>query len=319
MDKIPPLVAQFTAWLLHVRHFSPHTAKAYERDLTELITFLYEHLNTAITAQTFATLTPADIQSYLAKKLTPTGGFGHKHMAAKTSLNRQLSALRSFMRWLAAHHNVSNPALLKVKGLKAPAPTPRALSNSQTWELLEKLAPPPVRGTSKSTPESKRNFALFLTLYGLGLRISEALNLKREDISGEVVTITGKGNKQRQVPLPLPVKSALNQWLVASHSQPPTAPLFPNARGKALTPRFAQKILQNTRQALHLPSHLTPHALRHSFATHLLANGADLRSVQELLGHSQLSTTQRYLAADTQRLLQVHQKSHPLNKQAKLT
>lgn len=216
------------------------------------------------------------------------------------------------MRWLHQHHGVSNPAITRLKGLKAPASVPKALNTSQTWQLLEGLAPPPAAHTA--TPEARRNFALLITLYGLGLRISEALSLTRAAVGGDTLTVQGKGNKQRSLPLPLPVKSALNSWLNCSHSLHPTAPLFPNPQGKALSPRYAQKLLQDTREALGLPAHLTPHALRHSFATHLLEGGADLRTVQELLGHSQLATTQRYLATDVQRLLTVHTQSHPLGK-----
>lgn len=307
-----PLVLEFAGWLGNVKRFSPHTVNAYTRDLTSLFEFLQQHTGQPVTAESFGTLKPADVQAYLAKRLAPTGRLNGGSTASKTSLNRQLSSLRSFGRWLGGHYQVSNPQLLKMRGLKTPAPVPRALSGTQTWELLENLAPPPA--AHKSSKETRRNFALFLTLYGLGLRISEALALTRASVQGEVVTVHGKGGKQRQVPLPLPVKSALNQWLTASQEMPPGAPLFPNPHGKPLTPRFAQKVLQQTREALNLPSHLTPHALRHSFATHLLANGADLRTVQELLGHSQLATTQRYLAADVQRLLDVHSKAHPLAK-----
>ncbi|MBI1309072.1 MAG: tyrosine-type recombinase/integrase [Proteobacteria bacterium] len=307
-----PLIAPYCEWLESVKRFSPHTVNAYRRDLTGIFTFLEEHIGTPLTPTTFSTLTTPDVQAYLAHRLAPKGRLRNESTNSKTSLNRQLSSLRTFARWLATHHNAHNPAILKMRGLKAPAPTPRALNHDQTWALLEGLAPPPAAHTS--TKEQRRNFALFLTLYGLGLRISEALSLTRQDVTGDTVTVHGKGNKQRQLPLPLPVKSALNQWLNASHDAPPHAPLFPNPHGKPLTPRFAQKILQQTRKALNLPAHLTPHALRHSFATHLLAGGADLRTVQELLGHSQLATTQRYLAADVQRLLDVHGKSHPLAK-----
>jgi integrase/recombinase XerC len=308
----PQLVEEFLGWLAHVRRTSPHTVAAYGRDLTALFTFLQSHTGSPLTAESFGALTPSDVQAYLAHRLAPGGGLGGRVTSAKTSLNRQLSALRTFARWLAGHHGITNPAITGLHGLKAPAPVPKALNTEQTWHLLESLAPPHAAHTS--TPESRRNFALFLTLYGLGLRISEALSLTRADVTGDTLTVTGKGNKQRQLPLPLPVKSALNQWLTASQQMPPGAPLFPNPQGLPLSPRFAQKILQNTREALNLPAHLTPHALRHSFATHLLAGGADLRTVQELLGHTNLATTQRYLAADVQRLLSVHRKSHPLGK-----
>ncbi|RYG59937.1 MAG: tyrosine recombinase XerC [Alphaproteobacteria bacterium] len=307
-----PLLQDYLTWLQDVRRTSPHTVVAYRRDLTALFAFLQAHTGNTVSENTFADLTPSDIQAYLASKLTPGGRLNRGSANAKTSLNRQLSALRGFARWLSAHRGVGNVSISRLHGLKTPAPVPKALNHEQAWQLLEELAPPPQAHTS--TPEVRRNFALFITLYGLGLRISEALNLTRADVSGDVLTVTGKGNKQRQLPMPLPVKSALNQWLKASNGQLPSAPLFPNPQGKALSPRFAQKILQHTREALNLPAHLTPHALRHSFATHLLEGGADLRTVQELLGHSQLATTQRYLAADVQRLLTVHTKSHPLAK-----
>lgn len=306
------LLTDFLQWLEEVRRTSPHTVLAYRRDLTALFAFLEEHTGKPITENTFVELTASDIQAYLASRLTPKGKLNRATTSAKTSLNRQLSALRGFARWLSSHRGVSNPAISKLHGLKTPAPVPKALNHDQAWQLLETLAPPPQAHTA--TPEVRRNFALFITLYGLGLRISEALSLTRQDVAGDTLIVTGKGNKQRQLPLPLPVKSALNQWLKASNEALPNAPLFPNPQGKALSPRFAQKILQQTREALNLPAHLTPHALRHSFATHLLEGGADLRTVQELLGHSQLATTQRYLAADVQRLLSVHSKAHPLAK-----
>lgn len=312
MADLPPLLSEFLTWLETVRRTSPHTVTAYRRDLTSLFTFLEAHTGREITPQTFTELTASDIQAYLAHRLTPKGRLNRATTSAKTSLNRQLSALRSFTKWLSSHYGTGNLALVKLHGLKAPAPVPKALNHEQAWQLLENLAPPHAQHTS--TPEVRRNFALFITLYGLGLRISEALSLTRADVSGDTLIVTGKGNKQRSLPLPLPVKSALNQWLTASQEYTPNSPLFPNPAGNALSPRFAQKILQTTREALNLPAHLTPHALRHSFATHLLEGGADLRTVQELLGHSQLATTQRYLATDIQRLLTVHTKSHPLAK-----
>ena len=312
MPDANPLLTSFITWLEEVRRTSPNTVIAYRRDLTSLFLFLEAHTGTIITENTFAALTPSDIQAYLASRLTPGGRLNRAPSSAKTSLNRQLSALRGFARWLHSHHGISNPAITRLHGLKAPAPVPKALNHEQAWQLLEGLAPPAAGHTS--TPEVRRNFALFITLYGLGLRISEALSLTRQDVAGDTLIVTGKGSKQRLLPLPLPVKSALNQWLNASNEAHPSTPLFPNPQGKALSPRFAQKILQTTREALGLPAHLTPHALRHSFATHLLEGGADLRTVQELLGHAQLATTQRYLATDIARLLSVHSKSHPLAK-----
>lgn len=300
----PSFLAEFLNWLEQVKRYSPHTVAAYGRDLTAMFAFLQTHTGVALTPTTFAALKAADVQAFLAHQLT-------RNAMAKSSLNRHLSALRTLAHWLQATHGVATAHLTHIRGLKAPAPSPKALNPTQTFQLLETLAPPPT-APHKTPLAQRRNFALTITLYGLGLRISEALNLTRADIQGDVITVTGKGNKQRQVPIPLPVQSALNGWLTATQSAAPTAPLFPNAQGKKLTPRSAQKFIQATRKKLGLPAHLTPHALRHSFATHLLTEGADLRAVQELLGHSQLATTQRYLAADTQRLITVHTKSHPL-------
>lgn len=315
-----PHQSDFLSWLANIRRSSPHTVAAYGRDLTQFASFCQSHFGGAPTAAALATTTQADLQAYLARQLNPTGSkLNRGEGKAKTSLNRQLSALRAYARWLHEKHGTTCPALLTVRGLKAPAPVPKALSTTQAWSLLENLSPPPTR-PQESSLTGRRNFTLFLTLYGLGLRISEALRLTRADVAGESVRILGKGGKTRQIPLPLPVQSALNSWLNATRSEanlaPDAAPLFPGnlaaKPARPLTPRRAQQILAQTRKDLGLPAHLTPHALRHSFATHLLANGADLRTVQELLGHSQLATTQRYLATDVQRLLAVHKQSHPL-------
>jgi integrase/recombinase XerC len=309
---MPPLVQEFCHWLQHVRRQSPHTVAAYGRDLSAMFSFWQRHLQQEVLSLAdLPGLQLEDIQAYLAHKLSPSG----HGVAAKTSLNRQLSALRSFGKWLRQHHGVTIGALQGMRGLKAPAPTPKALNEDQAFALLAAVAPPPVRDANTTKrPHQARNLALLMVLYGLGLRIAEALALTRADAVGETLTVLGKGQKQRQLPLPLPVRSALEEWLKASQHLPPSAPLFPNAQGKALTPRMAQKMLKTARESLGLPAHATPHALRHSFATHLLHGGADLRTVQELLGHSQLATTQRYLAADIGHLLQTHAKAHPLGK-----
>lgn len=302
-------LAGFAAWLAEVKRYSPHTVAAYGRDLAALVVFLQKHLGGPLTAESWPGLAPAHIHAYLAARV----GQG----ASKTSLNRQLSAMRTFAGWLAGHHGLRNDKLVKLRGLKAPAATPKALQTEQVWQLLESLAPPST-SPQRVPLNQRRNFALFILLYGVGLRISEALALTRADAMADSLTIQGKGNKQRHVPLPLPVKAALQAWLVATQHLPPEAPLFPNrvhaAAGvlAAITPRQAQMVLKALRAQLGLPAHATPHALRHSFATHLLHGGANLREVQELLGHSQLATTQRYLAADAAHLLKVHKKAHPL-------
>lgn len=316
--ELPPLVGKFCEFVANERGYSPHTTAAYGRDLSAMFAFWEEHLGTALNKATLASVQAEDIQAYLAHKLRPTGGFVAHTGAAKTSLNRQLSALRSFGKWLHSTQRVVIPGLKNMRGLKTPAPVPKALNEAQTFDLLAAIAPPPVRQTGDENntdrPTQARNLALLMLLYGVGLRISEALNLNRAAIAGDSLRVLGKGNKERIVPLPLAVKSALNHWLAANNSLPPEAPLFPGRNGKPLTARSIQKLLQNTRTALGLPAHATPHALRHSFATHLLHGGADLRTVQELLGHAQLATTQRYLANDMKHLLESHAKAHPLGK-----
>jgi integrase/recombinase XerC len=302
------LQENFVAYLAHTRRLSAHTVAAYGRDLAHFDVFMQQHGAGALSLEMLGKLGARDIESWLAA--------GLREGKNKSSLNRALATLRTFARWAedtyGDTHGVSLPVLVTTKGLKAAVPPPKALNQAQTWELLEKLSPPPT-SPQKFPLEKRRDFTLFITLYGLGLRISEALSMTREMAKGETLTIIGKGNKARAIPLPLPVQSAINAWLNATSGQADDKPLFPGANGKAMTPRRAQQILQATRRALNLPDHLTPHALRHSFATHMLANGADLRTVQELLGHANLSTTQRYLAADVQRLMAVHRKAHPLN------
>ncbi len=311
-QTMPPLVQAFCDWSAQVRRQSPHTVAAYGRDLTAMCEFWAQHLQVPeVSLPVLRRLQPDDVQAYLAHRLRPTG----HGVTAKASLNRHLSSLRSFGKWLKRSQGVVIPALAGLRGLKAPAPLPKALNEAQTFDLLGAVAPPPVRGTdNRKRPQQTRNLALLLVLYGLGLRISEALSLTRADATRATLTVTGKGNKQRQIPLPLAVRSALDDWMKCSQQWPPETPLFPNAQGKALTPRMAQKMLKAARESLNLPAHATPHALRHSFATHLLHGGADLRTVQELLGHRQLATTQRYLAADIGHLLKTHQKAHPLGK-----
>jgi integrase/recombinase XerC len=305
MADAPALLADFGDYLAYTRRLSAHTVEAYGRDLKNFADFMREHGGMAMGLDGLAALSPRDVESWLAA--------GLRSGKNKSSLNRALAALRTFARWVEDVHGLPLPALATAKGMKAPAPAPKALNMTQTWDLLEKLSPP-ATNPQQMPIEQRRDFTLFRVLYGLGLRISEALGLKREQARGETLTVLGKGNKMRVVPLPLPVQSALNAWLNATGDVADSAPLF-SGKGHgttALTPRRAQQVLQKVRRELNLPDHLTPHALRHSFATHLLANGADLRTVQELLGHANLSTTQRYLAADVQRLMAVHRKSHPL-------
>lgn len=303
--------AEYIGWLETEKRYSPHTLAQYSRALSKFAEFMKLHKGEPLKQKHLAQITPADVQSFLAKCRL-------KDNLAASSVNAHLSAIRGWAKWAQIHHGIEASRLTTLKNLKTPSPTPKALTQDQTWQVLETLAPPPTKPQSVSW-QQRRNFTLMLTLYGLGLRISEALSLKRQDVQGESLRIVGKGNKEREIPLPLSVQSALQSWLNVRGDLPfvclePTSALFPNPQGQALTPRTAQRVLQSVRRQLNLPDHVTPHALRHTFATHLLHNGADLRSVQDLLGHANLATTQRYLAHDAKRLIELHTANHPLHK-----
>jgi integrase/recombinase XerC len=223
---------------------------------------------------------------------------------------RHLSAVRSFFRWLARQHGVANAQVRLLTGPRSRKPLPRALEPRHARAVAEDIGE-----MSDSAAQQARDVALFTLLYGCGLRIAEALALNVADAtrlgSDAALRVTGKGQKQRIVPVLPVVREAIAAWLRFHPSPTPDAPLFLGARGGRLDPAVAQRTLRGFRRLSGLPEHATPHALRHSFATHLLAGGADLRSIQDLLGHASLSTTQRYTAVDTVQLMEVWRRTHP--------
>jgi integrase/recombinase XerC len=244
----------------------------------------------------------ADLRAWLAA-LAADG-------AGNATRARHVSAVRSFFRFLARRHDVDNPALRLIATPRAARPAPRALAPSQAREVTEQIAV-----MSDSAVIQARDTALFTLLYACGLRIAEALALDVRDaplpgLDG-MLRVVGKGAKQRIVPVLPVVREAIAAWLVLHPDRRPASPLFLGARGKRLDPAVAQRTLRRFRRLHGLPEHATPHALRHSFATHLLAGGADLRSIQDLLGHASLSTTQRYTSVDEARLVDVWRRSHP--------
>jgi integrase/recombinase XerC len=287
-------------WLTHEKRASPHSVDGYGRDLAAFLRFLQAHLGHAPDLDALAGLLPSDFRAYLAQR------FGEG--LARSSAARGLSALRGFFRFLDRRGLCSNAALGTVRTPRLPKSVPKALTEdeaAQSLETVESLALHPWMG--------KRDLALLTLLYGCGLRLGEALGLTRgEAPRGDSLVVTGKGNKQRVVPVLPIVRAALDDYLAHCPWQlAPAAPLFVGARGGALNPGVVQRQLRRLRAALGLPETATPHALRHSFATHLLAGGGDLRSIQELLGHASLSTTQRYTTVDTTRLMAVHRAAHP--------
>jgi integrase/recombinase XerC len=214
--------------------------------------------------------------------------------------------VRSFYRFLARRHDVDNPALKLIATPRGKRPVPRALAAGQAREVTERIAE-----MSDVAAMQARDTALFTLLYGCGLRIAEALSLDVRDAPEATLRVVGKGSKERIVPVLPVVREAVEAWLALHPNRQPDSPLFVGARGGRLDAAVAQRTLRNFRRLYGLPEHATPHALRHSFATHLLAGGADLRSIQDLLGHASLSTTQRYTAVDEARLMEVWRKAHP--------
>ncbi len=291
--------AAFLGWLEHERRCSPLTVREYERDLGFFLAFLRGHQGGE---PDLMAVSQADMRAWLS------------HQAAENQGNatraRHLSAVRSFYRYLARRHGLANPAPGLLGTPKARAPIPKALPPEAARAVTEEA------GDGADDPRAQaRDTALFTLLYGCGLRIAEALALDVRDRPrpGGALQVFGKGGKQRIVPVLPAVRSAIDGWLALHPSGgDPSAPLFVGLRlGARLNPGVAQRTMRAYRHLAGLPAHATPHALRHSFATHLLAGGADLRSIQELLGHASLSTTQRYTAVDATGLLAVFRATHP--------
>ncbi len=294
---------EFLLWLGAERRASPLTVSAYGTDIAGFLGFLTRHHGAEPDLNALASVTTADLRSWLAAEANEG-----KINATRA---RHLSAVKSFYRYLARRHGVSNPALKLISGPRATPPIPKALSAKQARAVTDGIA------EESDTPATQaRDTALFTLLYGCGLRIAEALSLTIGDAplpgGTEMLRVIGKGSKERIVPVLQAVRDAMAAWLAHHPNRcERDAPLFTGVRGGRLNPAIAQRTMREFRKHNALPDHTTPHALRHSFATHLLAGGADLRSIQELLGHASLSTTQRYTAVDTEKLLSVWRAAHP--------
>lgn len=293
-------VGRWRAWLWGERRASAHTLDAYGRDIAGFLSFLAEHLGGPPTLSDLATLTAADVRGWLARRSADG--------VSRSSQGRGLSSLRGFYRWLDREGLAHNPAIAQVRGPRAPKAVPRALAEDEAREALAEIP------ALHDTPwVQARDLALLTLLYGAGLRLGEALSLRQKDApTGNALVVTGKGRKQRVVPILPVVAEAIAAYRSACpFALGPQAPLFVGVRGGALNPGVVQRQVRHLRDRLGLPEGATPHALRHSFATHLLARGGDLRTIQELLGHASLSTTQRYTAVDTARLKRLYADAHP--------
>ncbi len=296
------LRAEFLAWLAQERRAAEHTIEAYGRDLDDFLAFLHRHLGAEPDLAALAALRPADIRGFLAARAAE--GLGNASRA------RQLATVRGFLRWLARVHGAPTTALAGLRGPRLKPPVPRALTAPQALRAARETG-----SVHAAASQQARDAALFTLIYGCGLRIAEALALNIGDAPAEggsaALRVQGKGAKERLVPVLPEVRQALALYLPYRAAAGPGQPLFIGARGARLDPAVAQKALRDFRRLVGLPEHATPHALRHSFATHLLGGGADLRAIQQLLGHASLSTTQRYTAVDAASLLATWQRAHP--------
>lgn len=291
------------AWLTHLRSVrgrAEATITAYGADVSEFLAFQADHLGGAPGPAGLRTLQTRDLRAWMAAQR-------NRDVGAR-SLARRLSAVKAFFRWWAERDGFDATAVLSMRAPKHVRRLPRPLTEFGAKEMIEGVADQDPRDWVQA-----RDMAVVTLLYGCGLRISEALGLDaRHATLPQVLRITGKGGKEREVPvLPAAREATARYARLCPHDLPAGTPLFRAIRGGALGPRAVAKVMEKTRMQLGLPATATPHAMRHSFATHLLDAGGDLRAIQELLGHASLSTTQAYTAVDTARLMEVYNAAHP--------
>ncbi|AKR57454.1 Tyrosine recombinase XerC [Devosia sp. H5989] len=293
---------QLARWqrdLVAVRRLAPKTLEAYQRDLGQFLDFLSGHAGGEVTLTTLRELRAADIRAFMASR--------RGEEVSSRSLARALSAMKSFFAFLEREGVMATEAFNAIRTPKIGRSLPKALTVIEAKRTISTTAELEERPWIAA-----RDMAVLSLCYGTGLRISEALALTPADLDSDTLRVTGKGGRTRMVPLIAPVRRAIDAYLeICPFGLEPGEPLFRGAKGGVLSPRLVQMRVAQLRGALGLPPSATPHALRHSFATHLLGKGGDLRAIQELLGHASLSTTQIYTAVDTDRLLESYHKAHP--------
>ncbi len=281
------------------KKYSINTIESYRNDLADFYDFMQQHIGSELPVKDIEEIQSADFRSWLSSR--------KQRGLQNTSSARALSAVKSYFKYLRQRNIIeSNVAIGNIRSPKIKKALPKALNEIQTEASLE------YEDNNKPEWVIYRDKAIMLLLYGAGLRISEALSLKLQDVEGKFLKIKGKGGKEREVPLLDKVKYEIASYIKSCPYRVGKNDLiFVGEKGKPLNPAVYQRYIRNMRRALNLPETTTPHALRHSFATHLLGNGADLRSIQELLGHESLSTTQVYTKVDSERLMQAYSKFHP--------
>ncbi len=306
--------ADWLIWLTDEKRMAANSVTAYERDLRQFCDHLRDHHGRPPKVSDFADLRPVHLRSYLARRR----GQG---VEART-LARDLSGIRSFVRWLERQGKASSAGLTALRAPKQPATVPRPVTPEHAIRLTVPLDHELARLTDDNGWVAARDAALMGLLYGCGLRISEALALTGDDlaiadpakpvITAQTLRIRGKGGKVRLVPVLNTVARGVETYLAACpYTVQADQPVFRGMKGGALNPGVVQRAMRVMRGAMGLAETATPHAMRHSFATHLLSGGGDLRTIQELLGHASLSTTQKYTAVDTDRMMQTWQAAHP--------
>ncbi len=294
------LIDEWQNSLLSQRRLSDLTGSSYLLDMKEFMTFLFLHLGSPVAIKDLKKISVADFRSFLMWRV--------EHDASRSTVARGMSALRNFFRYLTRRDVLENTAIMAVKTPLKAKVLPKPLSPEDARRFLQAA-----KTMAKKPWEQARDEALYMLMYGCGLRIAETLSLNVGDIdlSSDAFIIRGKGNKERLVPLLPIVKKTIRTYLKICPNPTPGAPLFVGSRGERINPGVVQRNVRLIRRALGLPDTVTPHALRHSFATHILQGGADLRTVQELLGHSSLSATQRYTEVDFTGLQKVYEHAHP--------
>ena len=295
-SEVLSLIEAWQNWLLFEKRFSSHTLEAYTRDLSFFINF-FEN----VTVDFLRNADIRDFRRYISKRASLD--------IKKSSIAREISAFKNFFNWLSKKHHIQNQSVLLVSNPRKDKTLPKSLELEDLLNILDQ-AP----AFAKSDWQGLRDRAVLMLLYGSGLRISEALNLNAEDIrsSSKTLIVKGKGNKERLVPLLPQVVSAINDYLaLVPYPIKNETALFVGARGERLLPRIIQRQMKKIRDSMTLPDSVTPHALRHSFATHLLNEGCDLRSIQELLGHKSLATTERYTNVSLKALHNEYEKAYP--------
>lgn len=297
------LIVDFVRYLLDVKHYSANTADAYETDIRDFIEFYTDYSGTNVLPRDLSHTDTLCFRAWLAARQ-------RRNLTAKSTA-RALSSLRGFYRFLAKNHNVKNESIGLISAPRVPRKLSKAIEVSDVNDIHTAIV-----DTESDTPWiAARDWALVVLIFGCGLRISEALSLTLRDIAHhpDSLRIVGKGRKERIVPVLTAVWNEMDKYLaICPYDTDDASPVFRSVRGLPMTPRMAQKVIERLRNYLQLPDYVTPHALRHTFATALLSGGADLRSLQELLGHSSLSTTQLYTRVNMTDIMSVYENAHPM-------